>query len=243
MDNLVCTRCEVHSVPRIDGLLKKPPTRNGPLTITELPPTIRGVLKQQYTDVSYLTDELVSSAKGMMSSGWLWLVTDGDNSLAVLPTFGSGTLLVRSRDRLKNLDIPVAVREEIKGPSKTLLTSRVKPSPDAHSASSPTSGTTSSPPNLNPHTQARSYGTGIVGNIPQYNKNSVKEFRRKQYVFGQEVYPLACISLHEHAWLSAGLGVWGKEAYVSRWLSALDWEKVALTYEKFQSNTTTIHLN
>lgn len=34
---------------------------------------------------------------GMFTSGWVWFVTDKNGSTGVIPTFGPGTLLVRSR--------------------------------------------------------------------------------------------------------------------------------------------------
>lgn len=212
--------------------------------MSDLPVEIRGRIKAQYSDVSYLTDELVSSATGMMSSGWLWLVTDGEGSLAVLPTFGSGTLLIRSRERLKYLDIPVLAHEEIPtGRYGTPPTSRVSPAPSAHPTSSPVSGTTAASSPINPHTQSRAYsgnGRELLSSLYGEKTDSVLETRREQYKRGSNVYPLACVSLHEHAWMSAGLGVWGKEAYVSRWLSALNWEKVEQTYNKFQSRARTL---
>ncbi|SNX88099.1 related to Superoxide dismutase [Melanopsichium pennsylvanicum] len=38
-----------------------------------------------------------SAAYGMASSGWVWLVTDQNRNLGVVPTFGSGTVIVQSR--------------------------------------------------------------------------------------------------------------------------------------------------
>ncbi|KIY45940.1 hypothetical protein FISHEDRAFT_48500 [Fistulina hepatica ATCC 64428] len=40
------------------------------------------------------------------------------------------------------------------------------------------------------------------------------------------LFPLFCVSVHEHNWLSAGFGVWGKEAWMREFWSVLDWEKV-----------------
>jgi superoxide dismutase, Fe-Mn family len=50
---------------------------------------------------------------------------------------------------------------------------------------------------------------------------------------GETLHPLFCVSVHEHAWMSAGYGVWGKEEYLKRFWSCLDWELVAKAYGAF----------
>lgn len=47
---------------------------------------------------------------------------------------------------------------------------------------------------------------------------------------GDDLSPLMCLSVHEHAWMSAGLGVWGKEEYLRRFWSVVDWRKVSDVY-------------
>jgi len=49
---------------------------------------------------------------------------------------------------------------------------------------------------------------------------------------GQVLYPLFCVSVHEHAWMSAGYGVWGKEKWLSKFWTVLDWQKVSSAYSK-----------
>jgi len=39
---------------------------------------------------------------------------------------------------------------------------------------------------------------------------------------GQTLYPLFCVSVHEHAWMAAGYGVSGKERYLERFWTSLD---------------------
>ncbi|KZO93236.1 manganese and iron superoxide dismutase, partial [Calocera viscosa TUFC12733] len=43
--------------------------------------------------------------------------------------------------------------------------------------------------------------------------------------FGQDLNPIMCISVHEHAWLH-DYGVWGKEEYLKRFWAVVDWNKV-----------------
>jgi superoxide dismutase len=47
---------------------------------------------------------------------------------------------------------------------------------------------------------------------------------------GDDLSPLLCLSVHEHAWMGAGLGVWGKEEYLRRFWSVVDWRKVSEVY-------------
>lgn len=44
---------------------------------------------------------------------------------------------------------------------------------------------------------------------------------------GQSIYPLLCLSVHEHAWMAAGRGVWGKEEYLKHFWSVVDWRKIS----------------
>ena len=51
---------------------------------------------------------------------------------------------------------------------------------------------------------------------------------------GDDLSPLMCISVHEHAWMSAGLGVWGKEEYLRRAWSVIDWRKISDVYRLWE---------
>jgi Fe-Mn family superoxide dismutase len=51
---------------------------------------------------------------------------------------------------------------------------------------------------------------------------------------GHTIYPLLCISVHEHAWMAAGRGVWGKEEYLKRFWDVVDWEKVTENYDRYR---------
>nr|GAT53803.1 manganese superoxide dismutase [Mycena chlorophos] len=52
---------------------------------------------------------------------------------------------------------------------------------------------------------------------------------------GEVLYPLFCISVHEHAWLSAGYGVWGKEAWLREFWSVVNWREVSEEYERLRN--------
>jgi superoxide dismutase, Fe-Mn family len=50
---------------------------------------------------------------------------------------------------------------------------------------------------------------------------------------GRTLFPLFCVSVHEHAWMAAGYGVWGKETYLERFWTCLDWEGVRDAYARY----------
>jgi Fe-Mn family superoxide dismutase len=127
-------------------------------------------------------------------------------------------------------------------------------------ASSPTSGASLDPPVSSPmwpsrarslHTTARALAGRVGTARPRslFNMNQKKvgadalsqntdpqstvDFER----LGETLYPLFCVSVHEHAWMGAGYGVWGKERYLANFWDAVDWERAVGTYELFAPNS------
>lgn len=49
---------------------------------------------------------------------------------------------------------------------------------------------------------------------------------------GNKLYPLMCVSVHEHAWVGSGYGVWGKEEYMKRYWNVVNWAHVTELYSK-----------
>lgn len=47
---------------------------------------------------------------------------------------------------------------------------------------------------------------------------------------GQTMFPLFCVNVHEYAWMAGGYGVWGREQYLERFWSCLDWAAVRDAY-------------
>ena len=81
----------------------------------------------------------------MTTSGWIWLVMDTGRRLATVPTYGSGTVLVRSRQQMVPRHLAPSV-ERLPN-NQTQLTSG--PGGSSRITSSPTSAS-STPPNPNP---------------------------------------------------------------------------------------------
>lgn len=71
----------------------------------------------------------------------------------------------------------------------------------------------------------------LVGGV---NSNKLLGTAKLLRSAGDDLSPLMCISVHEHAWMSAGLGVWGKEEYLKRFWSVVDWRKVSDVYRLWE---------
>ncbi|KAL5527537.1 hypothetical protein ACEPAG_6338 [Sanghuangporus baumii] len=210
----------------------------------ELSGELKGLIGSQFLGTKSLKERFVASASGMVSSGWLWLVTDLQGGLAVVPTFGAGTLLVRSRQHWKHVEQETVARQSLLSAPFKDLPSNPGVSPQAQggpSPSSPVSGIKTTPHKLNPNTPARSMAYSAYGATGNANPSvrdsdfstSGESDRGMAHQRGSRLYPLFALSLFEHTWLSAGLGVWGKEEYVRRFFDVVDWKRAGEIYSKF----------
>ncbi|THV05347.1 hypothetical protein K435DRAFT_773795 [Dendrothele bispora CBS 962.96] len=276
-------------------------------------------IRNQHGSLAQLKSAFSATAMGMFTNGFVWFVTNAAGNTAIIPTFGPGTLLVRSRtymghskellvgegmlqwqrgDPLEEGDLYM---EEWKGELQEMVTgvksgqqqvevdyeqeaetadvnassssprtttSPPPPPPPGTSPSSPVSGvssgnssqTPSSPPNSRSlHTSSilsnskftnqtpsslwdtppstSSSSPYSLNNSPYQQHYPKTKSRNDQYTMamGEETfYPLFCVSVHEHAWLAAGYGVWGKERWLKEFWNVLDWEKVSRAYDGYK---------
>jgi superoxide dismutase, Fe-Mn family len=197
----------------------------------------------------------------MSSSGWVWLVTDKFGHLAVVPTFGAGTMLVAGRRQMwyggqgilvASEAIPSLIRESEETTTRTA--SPTAPLGSAFSPTSPVSGSSSTGSAFQPPAQSRSLHTSHrlgydnLGSLTS-SPSSLGDAGRQpvprlghdltQKRLGDMVYPLFCVSVHEHAWVSHR-GVWGKEQYLKDFWKVLDWHKVSMLFEKWVANRSTM---
>ncbi|KAK7696581.1 hypothetical protein QCA50_001239 [Cerrena zonata] len=94
----------------------KPPPADDMSHERNIDPVLGAQIRKDFGNLDQLKSNVGATALGMFSSGWVWLCTDPSGNLAVLPTFGAGTLLVRSRE----VDHPSAwsvVGEDLTPPS------------------------------------------------------------------------------------------------------------------------------
>lgn len=234
------------------SLLQKPPRApetSNEAAITDQQNTLFSAIANQFGSLEQFKSNFSAAALGMFSSGWLYCVVDNVGELAIYPIFGSGTLLVRSGSPAFPNQRVVGEIFAQKLPSSP---SRSSPAPTDHAqpplASSPVSGGLQSPLSTSPPPHARTFSTsslarsefsrgstidtasffGEHGEILPPGSGNGSRFEK----VGQVLNPLFCVSLHEHAWLPA-YGVWGKEEYMKRFWSVLDWEKVVDRWDRF----------
>jgi Fe-Mn family superoxide dismutase len=169
----------------------------------------------------------------------VWLVSDEQGNMEVVATFGAGTLLVRSRQHMRTSDLPI-LGESTNG---TFMASTIQrridrqknlPTRPAHLpdgklwASSPllTNNQVSddnhvysdAPLNVTGQTEAREKNMNVKQGNPYQN-------------MGDILTPLLCLSVQEHAWVGTGYGVWGKEEYIKRFWTVVDWARVDQAYK------------
>jgi Fe-Mn family superoxide dismutase len=174
-----------------------------------------------------------AAALGMSSSGWIWCVQDANGALGIVPTFGHGTVLVRNRMHRSPFFVPVVgeVTDPRHGSSKDPAT--------PPSTTSPTSGTSARLTRDRGDKLRTPLARGVATQTPAYtagdmiSHQAIVNFSK----IGGVLNPLFCISINEHAWVSSGYGVWGKEEYLKRFWSVLDWGKVSGTSEYWMSSS------
>ncbi|KAJ3878756.1 hypothetical protein F5051DRAFT_496341 [Lentinula edodes] len=256
----------------------KPPTPPYASHQHLISPTLSAEIRAQHGSLAQLKSSFSAAATGLFTSGYVWFVTDAAGNTGVVPTFGPGSVLVRSQmymggvfgrgDPLEEDDLyygewvkelegmqkeattggdlsggATANEEENgnggengEGEEDDLLTRYTTPPttlshPTAFdlltsSSLSPTSSSSSSstPPPLSTSPSASSR--------PRSTTHS--QSLTLTATAGDTLYPLFCLSVHEHAWLSAGYGVWGKERWVRGFWDVVDWGKVSRAYEYFR---------
>lgn len=159
-----------------------------------------------------LVHSFASAALGMMGSGWIWLAADAQCNLGLVGTYGPGTLLVSNQTR--------------RGEYLDLLTEHSSPKQD--SAFKKESGEQAAKRNFSTSASTRAVMTS-TSTPPSIAYQSAPRFEQQRDV-RSELYPLLCLSIHEHAWLEE-YGIWGKEAYVTNFWNAVDWPKVQRDFD------------
>jgi len=185
-----------------------------------------------------LKSTVSAAAMGMSSSGWIWVAVDGRATMGVIPTFGAGTLLVRSRTKVLQSVDPV-LGENYPTPT-TPTTPPPQPTPSS-TALGPNTPLTSATRGFHTSARVQSYGGKAVGLYGRDADGEAFDGEVPMADFGKigtHLYPLFCLSVHEHAWLTAGYGIWGKEEYLKRFWTVLDWKKVSDAYTLFAPRRT-----
>jgi superoxide dismutase, Fe-Mn family len=196
----------------------------------------------------------------LSSSGFVWLVTDALGRLGVIATYGAGTLLVNERRQTFSPDsntelggVYVPAENPTPTPTPTPTPASTQPTSPASGLAPPSLHPSHSPSGARAlSTTAFAQGPGprngvsrpanVWSDPPSYsaytpvgtgtgNSNGVTDGSSTTLdSLGQTLFPLFCVSVHEHAWMAGGYGVWGKERYLERFWTCLDWEAVRDAY-------------
>ena len=139
--------------------------------------------------------------------------------LGVIATYGAGTLLV-------------AERRQSLAPDSIELGGIYEP--PSSSLSLPIGRTPAQVRALSTSARASALRPANVRSGPNLGAASgSSEAPAELDALGQMLYPLFCVSVHEHAWMAAGYGVWGMERYLERFWTCLDWGAVRDTYAQY----------
>ncbi|KAF8974697.1 Manganese/iron superoxide dismutase [Flammula alnicola] len=229
----------------LDQLSPPPEGKSAPNHEDKISRNLDNQIHHNYGDLTRLKSTFSAAAMGLFTNGWVWLVSDSEGHLGVLPTFGPSTLLVRSRTNMHYDDaLPVLGEDAIRF-------SAAKTSPQLPNAwagtfsapASPASGVSGQNTIPNPfefqsrtiHSSSIASFGGIYG--PPGDSPLADQPASKPNIMqvGKTLFPLFCIPVYEHAWMSAGYGVWGKEPWLREFWSVLDWGKVSKAYAKHTS--------
>lgn len=95
-------------------------------------------------------------------------------------------------------------------------------------------------PTLNMLASQNAQNMSLLGQNPasmsdKFTRGSARAPSKVQQLHtGTPLYPLFCVSVYEHNWLSAGYGVWGKEEWMKRFWDVLYWPKINQTWQMLQ---------
>jgi len=209
-------------------------------------------IRMNFGDIAQLKSTFSAAAMGMINNGWVWLVCDEFGSMQVVATFGSGTLLVRSRRHMSTGELPIlgepmdsvyhgAYYKKSTPQKVTPISSSLRPAHNPSSptfGSSPTSGIDTPPTTTPPPDRSRALHYSLrraldaVPNLLSSRDMTISgqlAAGRKERI-GDILAPLLCVSVQEHAWVGTGYGIWGKEEYLKRFWSVVNWERVGRAY-------------
>lgn len=237
--------------------IQRPPTGESGERVIERS-MFGGFVRKQFGDFDALRSQFSAAVYGMSGSGYVWFVADEKRNVAFYPTFSAGTLLVRSRSgTVDPLDVPVLgegsdiALPNQRGPNQHRLhpSGQHYPQNAAHLPSSglgatptsPASGASHNIPPHHPSSPSRTLHSSVASHTRSLfdspfvsappgslNESDMRDLK----TLGEYIYPLFCVSVHEHCWL-LDHGIWGKEEYMKAFWSVLDWQQVVQRFETF----------
>lgn len=191
--------------------------------------------------VARLRSNISAAAMGMISTGYVWFVTDSKGNIGIVATYGAGTLLAGARVQKGN-PLDIKFRSDPHPVSSDLSLPLSGSSP-----TSPTTGLSHQPSPMHPSSPSRAFHTSAarqnrdvaqpkslysVGSQPP--TSFFRDHRSVDFTtLGEVLFPLFNVSIHEHNWVASGYGVWGKERYLTNFWTCLNWKEVSDAYLRF----------
>ncbi|KAH9007769.1 hypothetical protein EDB83DRAFT_2681710 [Lactarius deliciosus] len=201
--------------------------------------TLASVIAAQLGSLADLKTYVAAAAQGMNSGGgaggFVWLVTDALGRLGVVATYGAGTLLVAERRQSllasDGTELGGIYQPATPPPPPSGRTKHAAPAQARALSTSARASSSLRPANVWSDSPLAASDAGAVadGN----GMHGASDSPAALDALGKTLYPLFCVSVHEHAWMAAGYGVWGMETYLERFWTCLDWAAVREGYARY----------
>jgi len=225
------------------------PQANTATSMSENAPQLSRAIQQSFGSETSFINHFSSYASGMFGTGYAWLVMDRVDNLAVLGTYGSGTVLVQgNEERARELEpfLPDTA-EDASSVAQSEPTSSSPSSSSAFSSrasarqyhTSPSSAAPPPPQRLPNQTQNSSPSSGSLrfsgflagmGGSPSRTRGGHQQ-EQQRFV---SIHPIFCLSLHPHVYLP-DYGIMGKEGYVKNFWKNVDWARAERKFTDVKS--------
>ena len=171
-------------------------------------------IEEQFGSIQEFKSHFGATANALTGGGYVWLVSDSNRRIGIVTTYGSGTILIRSRQQrgLWNT-FSMIDNEPSSQQSNKLNNNQQSPLSSPTHSSKPTTPNTSNP----------------LGTVREYS--SLNFDSRNVAETGDVLTPLLCLSVFERCYLT-DFGVWGREEYIKNFWKVVDWSKVEEAFDK-----------
>jgi Fe-Mn family superoxide dismutase len=181
-------------------------------------------IREHHGGIEQLRSAFSAAALGTFTNGWVWFVSDQVGHTATMTTYGPSTLLIRARTHME-LENNLSINPRL--PSNT---HPGVPQIPPHLPDSDMPLVSSSADDLNSDASFMSTAPASI-HRDGGSTHPAKSSKGRDLISGEILYPLFCLPVYEHTWMSAGYGVWGKEQWLKEFWSVLDWRRVNGIYE------------
>ena len=182
--------------------------------------TLATAIADQFGSLPQLKLAFASAAMSMFSSGFVWLVKDEHGRLGVLPTYGTGTVLVHQRRQCGPSDLVAGVQDGRSAPDAPADAPADAQAPPP----APPRPPPPAPPRARPPPAVAPADAQAAPAAPRASRFDSLAQGSAAGAIGNHVYPLLCVSVFEHAWLG-DYGFWGKERYLANFWECINWER------------------